>query len=895
MSNPVDAVRRGGLWADPSRMESAREGLAQGWAASVVDPVAAAIQAALPGSPMWSKNGSFRKAYQQNLARQQAHTRQIQQAHPNIYNATQVAGALLSPINKIAAPAKGAGLVSTALRSSIPASIYGLIHGASTAPAGSTALDVAKKAGTEGLESGLTAPVMTAPLHAAGTLASKVYRAAAPKVVNAAGEFTAFFKNMVREAFPNGEVHPGDINPAVAQAQVDRAGQITPQVVRQVVAKQHGADLTASMSAGKAAPKLLEKAAPLAERAQQGKAAVAASLHQATGAQAPDPTSLATAVGEGYISARKAVDKAYDTLAQNDTVLGPSFAEGLPNQIVANLKNDKRLPNVSDIGDALRNDDLKQFRRLMIGSGRGPLRTPSLLEQFGELAPQEGQQFTRKNGDWFGPNGAKLSDNEASALEERAQAALFTDRGAGMPEDITYTPKPATLEQTDALRKRILNAYNKADNDQDRAALEALRGAVDSGIEDTVKGGDYTGEGGEQVLEQLANARQAHAFMAKNYADPKSAHPTIRNTINALGIKNVDGEYKPTANPGVIEGLGAKLGETLLDPNSIQITPKGKDLMHSIAGLNLAPDTQDVFHQYIRSTVGRPATGDFGAITDLGNRPADITRFLNDVSEPGSPYANVLSPEQASALRTGAATHNMLSGALPSGEVAAPATDDSVKSLHAKQLLADAAMTAATAAGHHLTGIPLTLSGAPGELVGGYLLGRNINSRIATGETNRLLAQELAGAPAFKPDLSGVGAIGSGMASAATSVRNPQEAPLPPPAAPPPKALSMEQALAGLPEEAPASSVQQLVDPGQQFTGKAISLDAALAGLPDDGADQRVHRASGGKVNDIEHLVGKLMRGAKHAKRHINNHTETLLKHDDSTIVSALNTAKKAI
>lgn len=57
----------------------------------------------------------------------------------------------------------------------------------------------------------------------------------------------------------------------------------------------------------------------------------------------------------------------------------------------------------------------------------------------------------------------------------------------------------------------------------------------------------------------------------------------------------------------------------------------------------------------------------------------------------------------------------------------------------------------------------------------------------------------------------------------------------------------------------------------------------------------REHRASGGKVGGIEHLVERLMTRAKHAKKATTKHTEPLLNHDDSAIVSALRVAKQAI
>ena len=79
----------------------------------------------------------------------------------------------------------------------------------------------------------------------------------------------------------------------------------------------------------------------------------------------------------------------------------------------------------------------------------------------------------------------------------------------------------------------------------------------------------------------------------------------------------------------------------------------------------------------------------------------------------------------------------------------------------------------------------------------------------------------------------------------------------------------------------------------------AISVDDALSAYDTKprAAGGRAGYKSGGAVphKHIEHLVNSLMHKARKARKQATDHTAVLLKHDDSTIVSALNAAKRAI
>jgi hypothetical protein len=67
-------------------------------------------------------------------------------------------------------------------------------------------------------------------------------------------------------------------------------------------------------------------------------------------------------------------------------------------------------------------------------------------------------------------------------------------------------------------------------------------------------------------------------------------------------------------------------------------------------------------------------------------------------------------------------------------------------------------------------------------------------------------------------------------------------------------------------------------------------------GTEDQADGGRIERASGGKVGkSIDHLVGRLMKMAKDAKKVSDKRTEPLLNAPDEAIVKALDIAQQAI
>jgi hypothetical protein len=116
--------------------------LANGATAGVADQISAGVNAVIPmdaltGHDVQSVWGghSLSDAYTHNLQQERAVGQSDAAAHPIIAPISQVAGAIMSPLNKIAAPIEGASFVANAGRALASGATYGGISGAS----GSTA------------------------------------------------------------------------------------------------------------------------------------------------------------------------------------------------------------------------------------------------------------------------------------------------------------------------------------------------------------------------------------------------------------------------------------------------------------------------------------------------------------------------------------------------------------------------------------------------------------------------------------------------------------------------------------------------------------------------------------------------------------------------------------
>lgn len=880
---------------------------ADSFSAGALDPVSAALDAAIPGvgkidnpntETMWDKGHSFKDAYQHNLAIMQAQAAANKGAYPKTTTAGEVISALISPVNKVAAPIKGAGLAARAARLLVPAATYGAVHGASTAPAGSSATDIALRSAKEMGENTAGAAVLAPVLRGAGAVLNKIRPSVAAAATDAAGNYTPEFKSAVKGAFPNGEVQPHHIDPDIASAIVAEKGA-TPEAVRKAVARQSGVDPTAGMTTDTGVPNIVKNNEAIMQHRTQGKAAVANAVSGITQGAEPDPAALSGAVASGYVRAKRAVSNAYATLAANKTVVGPSFAQTLPDAINANLRDNPYLPGISSIGEALQHPDTPEFSKLILGGKRQGYSIPSLLDRIGSLAPAggekfyrignlepgEGPQFSRDNsGDWFDDEGNPLPDAQSQRLERGVQARLLGPGTDKMSSTVAYTPNPASLENIDNLRKMTNNAYDAANNPTDRAAIRSFQDAIDGNLKTTLTNGDHGGEpgDGELALQQLGDAHDANTFLKSNYEDRVKANPAIADAVSAMKIApDANGNLAPSVPPTEMAAIGNNLGSKIINPKNLAVTPQNETTYSQLKNIGLSPDEENAVSDYVRAHVAKTAVNGFGDPLQLAHNPQNILNFLKTPNEVNN---NLFTPAEESTLRTGAVTHNMLEGKTPSGSDVTPSDVNYAPQTLPTTALRIAAPVAGAAAahffGHGIASIPVA-----SEVIGG-LAGRgagNLLERLtqASGarNVNRILATEMGGAPAAAPTALDVAGAAPSIASGALAATS--KTPEPPPASPiPPGPLTLDQAFSK-PDAAPTDSTPP---------AKGITLDQAFA------TDDRSQRASGGRTNsDIEHLVKALMAKAKSAKRVSDSVTKPLLGVHDNAIASALAVAQKAI
>jgi hypothetical protein len=155
------------------------------FSAGLLNPVSAALDAVVPGvnkldgpgiKSVWDGT-SFGDAYHNNLATFRREDEADTKAHPIASAVGAGVGGVLSPVNKIAAPVKGASLIANLARVGASGATYGAVHGAATSNAG-TVTGVASDAGKEAFVDAAGATVLGAGLSAASSTGSRLISAA---------------------------------------------------------------------------------------------------------------------------------------------------------------------------------------------------------------------------------------------------------------------------------------------------------------------------------------------------------------------------------------------------------------------------------------------------------------------------------------------------------------------------------------------------------------------------------------------------------------------------------------------------------------------------------------------------------------------------------------------
>lgn len=143
----------------PSVATTTARGIANGVTAGFMDKIAAGLDSVIPLDKLTNPNvksiwetGDLGSAYRNNLALQRGETAANRTAHPAANIAGEVGGAVVSPVNKVAAPLQALGMTGRLARVAAtvaPDAAYGLLYGAGQSDAstyGGQAKDALKSA-----------------------------------------------------------------------------------------------------------------------------------------------------------------------------------------------------------------------------------------------------------------------------------------------------------------------------------------------------------------------------------------------------------------------------------------------------------------------------------------------------------------------------------------------------------------------------------------------------------------------------------------------------------------------------------------------------------------------------------------------------------------------------
>lgn len=717
------------------------------------------------------------------------------------------------------------------------------------APALSRALSTASK--VSGNAAGKINP-LALPAKIVAPTVSRMARAVRPSLSPAA------IDHAVAQAYPNGEIKSSDLDPNVLKTVVGAKGQVTPAVIKQVVAQQHGVTPTRTMVTGQALPRNM--APDVSDLVQNGHSTIAAKAHAIGNSNMP---SIGEAFENAQLGLKNAANGAYKKLFSNQGTFGPDVTEGLAGNLDQSIANSsggpKSLDDLSNFPSYTQTRKAKSYLLNRIQQLEGGT-TPEI--------PYLGRKWSYSHGQWTDDQGSPATEVGSSLLD-----AIAT--GMKTPADKQV---PVTLGDLESTRQE-LNQFRNAAKGADQHGVSALINGFDQHLQSQLDAGKFSGDAA-QASSDLTNARSLYKSYFDKFRD--NPNPVISGATKALEARQ--GTSNGTTSPAV-DDAGSPLHEVIQKPiinklvgPNLSTSPEGA-LLHNDLSQILAPDNMAAVNNGIRNKVTQPtADQNSTALTDATGKPLswnakpdDVHTFLN------GPMGGLFNPDEQSTLRTLAESKRMLINP-PTETIAPPSSGWSVGNIVGTGVGA----TAGRIVGGHLESLGLPFGTEIGEAVGmpiGYKAERAFEGRGA----KKTLATEIAGAPEISVSPQSI-AKGALVPAEVGQDQKPAAAPQIPIDQPQP--VSQAELDAAF-KEKPKDTAE-----GEQ-PASSDEINQAFAPQPNANGG-RIERASGGKVGH-QHLVERLMKLAEDAKKQTDKATEPLLKSDDSTIAHALAVAQKAI
>ena len=363
----------------------------------------------------------------------------------------------------------------------------------------------------------------------------------------------------------------------------------------------------------------------------------------------------------------------------------------------------------------------------------------------------------------------------------------------------------------------------------------------------------------DDLNQNIFNANNAYSQHQQTFFGTHPSNGTIVNPVaHAAGN---------AARTGDARAVDQVLTEALIDPSTAATRPTTPYAYGAATDAGLGQTADEHIQHTVGSVVGDPTTSPQAAhsvVDDWGPHldwhqtvhlplVAETKGYLSTPAPPPPTVGNVLWPAARTALTTGA-----------------------------------------TVAGSHLLGIPMHPLATAGQVATSFagegLLEKGIKPWFAS-------LTEGTGAPrntGFGTNFANRGlpykaARGWGVLESSTTPPSEQPAQPEHPMNEAPTPLSLPHQSDMVPDD----KAPEVVQGGPADEPEPLSIPADNAAPRATGG--RIERASGGKVDNIEHLIGKLMASAKSAKKVTDKTTEPLLNMPDEHIVRALDVAQQAI
>ncbi len=481
----------------------------------------------------------------------------------------------------------------------------------------------------------------------------------------------------------------------------------------------------------------------------------------------------------------------------------------------------------------------------------------------------------------FKPQASAVIDNEidkalkAGNVEDFADFPSRTQSGAAInflrdKLGSLATNDDLSLPKLEAVRQE-LNALGWKASGLDSRTIGLMKEGLDNGMIEAAKNGFLKYGDPDNFVNGLRDARAAFQQHKLTFEQPGAIGNAVKQLEKQPGE---NGLYVPSEDPGIYQKAQDTLVKNILTAKG-ETKPAGLRLFDQLESVLPTPES---LHNVLKDTISQvDQTGEKGASFKIA--PGATQKFT------GSAIGqNIYTPQEATDLNLGAEARRILD-AKPPYNVQEGST--------VSKLLGSGKNVLGRAATGYVAGLPWG-SGMTGAAV------NTILGKIREPSAARLLGRELSGAPNAFPGSTAIENLGT----SAQNVSRPlglnqivQKGVAPENSTPEITSpiATPEPAEMPLPAAAPTAPVKINLGSPTKKDDEDWGDVSALAPVETAPAGDRPQRATGGKIDNIEHLVTRLMNKAVYAKRMSNSATKPLLCVSDNAIAGALGVAQRAI